>query len=145
MALLELKNVTKYYNNATPALSEVSFEVREGEFVSVIGPSGAGKSTLLRCINRMIEVSGGEIYFDGVIASKLRKRDLRKLRTKIGMIFQHYNLVDRLTVLENVLHGRLGYKSTLAGVLGRYSEEEKKTGIGNYQVIGPDRPGLQAV
>jgi len=136
VALLELKNVTKYYNNATPALSEVSFEVREGEFVSVIGPSGAGKSTLLRCINRMIEVSGGEIYFDGVIASKLRKRDLRKLRTKIGMIFQHYNLVDRLTVLENVLHGRLGYKSTLAGVLGRYSEEEKKQALEIIKLLG---------
>ncbi|GBF34006.1 phosphonate ABC transporter ATP-binding protein [Desulfocucumis palustris] len=125
MALLELRNVTKCYNSASTALSDVSFSVREGEFVSVIGPSGAGKSTMLRCINRMIEVTGGEIYFDGVIVSKLNKRDLRKLRTKIGMIFQHYNLVDRLTVIENVLHGRLGYKSTLAGVLGRYSQEEK--------------------
>ena len=98
----------------------------KGEFVSVIGPSGAGKSTLLRCINRMIEVTSGEVSFDGVIASKQRKRDLRKLRTKIGMIFQHYNLVDRLTVIENVLHGRLGYKSTLAGSSGRYSQEEKR-------------------
>lgn len=103
MALLELKNVTKYYNGVTPALADVSFTVREGEFVSVIGPSVAGKSTLLRCINRMIESTGGEISFDGVVVSKLRKRDLRQLRTKIGMIFQHYNLVDRLTVIENVL------------------------------------------
>ncbi len=136
MALLELKNVTKYYNGTTPALADVSFAVRKGEFVSIIGPSGAGKSTLLRCINRMIEVTGGEIYFDEVSASKLKKKDLRKLRTKIGMIFQHYNLVDRLTVIENVLHGRLGYKSTLAGVLGRYSQEEKAQAFRVIKFLG---------
>jgi phosphonate transport system ATP-binding protein len=124
-ALLELANVTKYYNGTTPALSDVSFQVGEGEFVSVIGPSGAGKSTLFRSINRMIEISGGEISFGGTNVCRLRKRDLRKLRSKIGMIFQHYNLVDQLTVIENVLHGRLGYKSTLAGAFGRYSREEK--------------------
>jgi len=124
-ALLELANVTKYYNGSTPALSDVSFQVGEGEFVSVIGPSGAGKSTLFRSINRMIEISGGEISFGGTNVCRLRKRDLRKLRSKIGMIFQHYNLVDQLTVIENVLHGRLGYKSTLAGAFGRYSREEK--------------------
>ena len=136
MALLELKNVTKYYNKETPALADVSFAVRKGEFVSIIGPSGAGKSTILRCINRMIELTGGEISFDGVLASKLKKRDLRKLRTKIGMIFQHYNLVDRLTVIENVLHGRLGYKSTLAGVLGRYSQEEKSQAFKIIKILG---------
>ncbi len=136
MPLLELKNVTKYYNGTTPALAGVSFAVRKGELVSIIGPSGAGKSTLLRCINRMIEVTGGEIYFDGVLASKVKKKDLRKLRTQIGMIFQHYNLVDRLTVIENVLHGRLGYKSTMAGVLGRYSREEKMQAYGIIQFLG---------
>lgn len=136
MALLELKNVTKYYNGTAPALTGVSFTVREGEFVSVIGPSGAGKSTILRCINRMVELSKGEISFDGIIVSKLGKRDLRKLRTKIGMIFQHYNLVDRLTVLENVLHGRLGYKSTLAGALGRYSREEKSQAHHMIRILG---------
>lgn len=136
MELLELKNVTKYYNNTVPALAGVSFSVRKGEFVSVIGPSGAGKSTLLRCINRMIEVTGGEIYFDGIMSSKVKRKDLRKLRTKIGMIFQHYNLVDRLTVIENVLHGRLGYKSTLAGVLGRYSREEKMQAYGVVRFLG---------
>lgn len=136
MALLELKNVTKYYNKETPALDKVSFAVRAGEFVSIIGPSGAGKSTILRCINRMIELTGGEISFDGVLASKLKKRELRKLRTRIGMIFQHYNLVDRLTVIENVLHGRLGYKSTLAGVLGRYSQEEKRQASKIIKILG---------
>lgn len=134
--MLELRNITKYYHGATPALASVSLSVVEGEFVSIIGPSGAGKSTLLRCINRMIELTSGEISFDGVNVSKLRKKDLRKLRTKIGMVFQHYNLVDRLTVIENVLHGRLGYKSTLAGVLGRYSQEEKGEAFRIIDMLG---------
>ena len=95
-------------------------EVDKGEFVSIIGPSGAGKSTFLRCINRMIDTSEGEIHFDDVNVMSLSKKDLRKHRTKIGMIFQHYNLVSRLTVIENVLHGRFGYKSTLQGVLGPF-------------------------
>ncbi|WP_041276381.1 phosphonate ABC transporter ATP-binding protein [Desulfosporosinus acidiphilus] len=136
MPLLELRNVTKYYHGTTPALEDISFSVAEGEFISVIGPSGAGKSTLLRCINRMIEATSGEITFDGVLVSKLRKRELRKLRTKIGMIFQHYNLVDRLSVIENVLHGRLGYKSTLAGVMGRYNREEKQQAIKIIDLLG---------
>lgn len=136
MALLELNHVTKSYHRNSPALADVSFSVREGEFVAIIGPSGAGKSTLLRCINRMIEASGGEISFNGVKVSNLSKHDLRKLRTQIGMIFQHYNLVDRLTVIENVLHGRLGYKSTLAGVLGRYNEEEKKQAFRMIEILG---------
>ncbi len=138
MALLELKHVTKNYNNECCALDNVSFSVDEGEFVSIIGPSGAGKSTLLRCINRMVEASSGEISVDGVISSSLKKKELRKLRTKIGMIFQHYNLVDRLTVIENVLHGRLGYKSTLAGVLGRYSQDEKNQAFRIIKILGLD-------
>lgn len=136
MALLELKKITKYYNKGTTALDDVSFSVAEGEFVSIIGPSGAGKSTLLRCINRMIEVSSGEVSFDGVSSSGLSKKNLRKLRTKMGMIFQHYNLVDRLTVIENVLHGRLGYKSTLAGIFGRYNQEEKKQAFRILKILG---------
>jgi phosphonate transport system ATP-binding protein len=134
--LLEVNNIMKYYNGATPALDHVSFSVREGEFISVIGPSGAGKSTLLRCINRIIEITSGEIRFNGVPVSKLRKKDLKQLRTRIGMIFQHYNLVDRLTVIENVLHGRLGSKSTLAGSLGRYSQEEKKRALAVIHMLG---------
>ncbi len=136
MALLELRNVTKYYGKEIPALSDVSFSIETGEFVAVIGPSGAGKSTLLRCINRLIEPTSGEITFDDVNTLKLSKYELRKLRTKIGMIFQHYNLVDRLTVIENVLHGRLGYKSTLSGVLGRYSQEEKNQAFRIIEILG---------
>ncbi|MFZ7134219.1 MAG: phosphonate ABC transporter ATP-binding protein [Eubacteriales bacterium] len=136
MALLELKNVTKTYQGGTIALSDVSFSVKEGEFVSVIGQSGAGKSTLLRCINRMIDSTEGKITFDGVNVLQLSKNDLRKMRTKIGMIFQHYNLVNQLSVIENVLHGRLGYKSTIAGVLGIYTKEEKMQAYKVIEILG---------
>lgn len=134
--LLELKNVSKQYGTNTLALSNVNFSVNEGEFVSVIGPSGAGKSTLLRCINRMIDATDGEIIFDNDDILTYNKREMRKLRTKIGMVFQHYNLVNRLSVIENVLHGRLGYKSTLAGVLGLYTEEEKRQAVKLLGLLG---------
>ncbi|MBD8067909.1 phosphonate ABC transporter ATP-binding protein [Bacillus sp. PS06] len=134
--LLKLNHVSKQYGNDTVALSDVNFSVQEGEFVSIIGPSGAGKSTLLRCINRMIDVTGGEIIFDDVEVMKLKRRSLRKLRTQIGMIFQHYNLVNRSSVIENVLHGRLGYKSTFTGMLGIYSEEEKQQAVKLLKTLG---------
>lgn len=134
--LLELKNVSKQYGANTLALSDVNFSVNEGEFVSVIGPSGAGKSTLLRCINRMIDATSGEIIFDNENVLAFNKKDMRKLRTKIGMIFQHYNLVTRLSAIENVLHGRLGYKSTIAGILGLYNDEEKKQAVKMLSLLG---------
>ena len=79
-------------------LSDINFEVEEGEFISIIGPSGAGKSTLLRCMNRMIDATEGDIVFDDVNVMTLKKKELRNIRKQIGMIFQHYNLVSRLTV-----------------------------------------------
>ena len=133
---LDVSRVMKQYGGARPALDDISFSIRKGEFVSVIGPSGAGKSTLLRCINRMIDVSQGDVRFEGISVSQLNRKNLKKLRSKIGMIFQHYNLVDRLTVVENVLHGRLGAKSTLAGALGRYTHEEKKHAMDLISMLG---------
>ncbi len=126
MPILEFQHVNKVYNNSTKALDDVSFSVEKGEFVSIIGPSGAGKSTILRCINRLIDATDGNIIYDGDDILSLGKRDLRRVRTKTGMIFQHYNLVDRLSVIENVLHGRLGQKSAIRGMLGSYSETEKE-------------------
>ena len=134
--LLEVSHVVKSYDGARPALHDISFSVRKGEFVAVIGPSGAGKSTLLRCINRMIEVTDGEVRFEGLSVGLLNRRDLKKVRSKIGMIFQHYNLVERLTVIENVLHGRLGSKSTLAGAMGRYSRDEKRQAMEVITMLG---------
>ena len=124
--LLSIKNVSKKYNNGTNALKNISFDVEKGEFISVIGPSGSGKSTLLRSINKMIDISRGSILFEDKNIENLKKTQIELVRREIGMIFQSYNLVERLTVIENVLHGRLGYKSIIAAILGIYSEEEKK-------------------
>ncbi|MFE5323239.1 phosphonate ABC transporter ATP-binding protein [Paenibacillus sp. NPDC056579] len=134
--LLEFKQVSKMYGADTKALTDINFTVREGEFVSIIGPSGAGKSTLLRCINRMIDASGGEIMFNGANILEFKKRELKRLRTQMGMVFQHYNLVNRLSVIENVLHGRLGYKSTLEGVMGLYSKEERLQAYSILKTLG---------
>ena len=124
--LLSIKNVSKKYNNGTNALKNISFDVEKGEFISIIGPSGSGKSTLLRSINKMIDISQGSILFEDKNIENLKKTQIELVRREIGMIFQSYNLVERFTVIENVLHGRLGYKSVIAGILGIYSEEEKK-------------------
>lgn len=123
--LLNIESVSKAYTGKAKALDGVSFSVKRGQFVSVIGSSGAGKSTLLRCINRLIDPSSGAVEFDGRDVTKLGKRELRQVRRRVSMVFQHYNLVSRSTAIENVLQGRLGYKSSLAGVLALYSEEEK--------------------
>ena len=134
--ILKFDNVSKHYPNGVHALKDVSFEVREGEFVSVIGPSGSGKSTLLRAINRLIPISGGTVWLDGQAVSVLRGKGLRQLRRKVGMIFQNYNLVYSLSVLQNVLHGRLGYMNGLKGVFGLYSEEDKQEGLDLLEELG---------
>ena len=136
MPILEFKNVSKMYDNVTKALEDINFTVEEGEFVSIIGPSGAGKSTLLRCINRLIDTSCGVVMFDGQDITHVKGKELRDVRTKTGMIFQHYNLVDRLSVIENVLHGTLGKKSTLSGMVGHYTEEEKNTAFEILKELG---------
>lgn len=124
--LLEVRNISKIYENGVKALSDVSFSVDRGEFISVIGSSGSGKSTLLKSINRLTVISDGEIVFEGKHIESLKKKNIAEVRRSIGMIFQNYNLVEKLTVIENVLHGRLGYKSAMAGILGIYTEEEKE-------------------
>lgn len=136
MPLLAVEQISKQYEKNKDVLSNISFELTKGEFVSIIGPSGAGKSTLLRCMNRMIDISSGKIFFEQVDIMSLSKKDLRKHRTQIGMIFQHYNLVSRLTVIENVLHGRLGYKSTMQGVLSRFTEQEKEEAFSLLEKLG---------
>ncbi|MGL5574083.1 MAG: ATP-binding cassette domain-containing protein, partial [Sarcina sp.] len=129
--MLKVRGLCKEYsgNGNTKALDNINFFINKGEFVSIIGPSGAGKSTLLRCLNRMIDFSGGEVEIDGKSIGELKGKDLKEIRTNIGMIFQHYNLVERLSVLENVLHGRLGYKTTLQGIMGSYTESEKEKAL----------------
>ena len=107
--MLEIKNLKKQYGNGPLVLKGIDLSVKEGEVISLIGPSGAGKSTLIRCINRLVEPTSGEILFHGIDVCRLGNKDLRATRKKIGMIFQEYALVERLSVMENVLSGRLGY------------------------------------
>lgn len=136
MVLLDVKGLSKSYQANITVLEDIQFQAKAGEFLSVIGPSGAGKSTLLRCLNRLIEADAGVITFDSKDIRELNRKELRKTRTDIGMVFQHYNLVPRLTVIENVLHGRFGYKSTLKGVLGIFTEEEKERAFYFLQKLG---------
>ena len=107
--MLRLQSLTKTYKTGDKALSDVSFDLPKGQVVGLIGPSGAGKSTLIRCINRLVEPSSGKVLLNNLDITALGTRDLRRARRRIGMIFQEYALVERLTVMENVLSGRLGY------------------------------------
>lgn len=136
MALLEFQNVSKSYDNVTKALSDITFFIEKGEFVSIIGPSGAGKSTLSDASTVWLMPSEGTIVFDGHDVQKAGKAEMRQIRAKIGMIFQHYNLVERLSVIENVLHGCLGKKSAISGMAGHYTEEEKKEAFRIIQEMG---------
>ncbi|MBI1986442.1 MAG: phosphonate ABC transporter ATP-binding protein [Rhodospirillales bacterium] len=125
--ILEIKGLRKNYGS-TVALREVNLTARRGELIVILGRSGAGKSTLMRCINRLVTPTDGEIRFNGVPVSG-NKKALRAYRRKIGMIFQHFNLVRRLPVLENVLTGMLGYKPTLPSIFKVFSRDEKLRAI----------------
>ena len=107
--MLRLQNLTKTYRTGDRALNGVSLTVEPGQVVGLIGPSGAGKSTLIRCINRLVEPSSGQVTLGDAELTRLGHGSLRRARRRIGMIFQEYALVERLTVMENVLSGRLGY------------------------------------
>ncbi len=134
--VLKFVNVNKYYNNNVHALHNINLEIAAGEFISVIGPSGSGKSTLLRTVNRLIDVSDGKICLDGENITSIGGKKLRAVRRKVGMIFQNYNLVYRLSVLQNVLHGYLGYLDGIKGILGIYPEEEKLRAISLLEEMG---------
>ncbi|RMG90407.1 MAG: phosphonate ABC transporter ATP-binding protein [Chloroflexi bacterium] len=134
--MLRVKNLTKVYEDGTVALDNVSFEVPDGQFVAIIGLSGSGKSTLLRCINRLIEPTSGEIWWNDVKLSHISGEELRRARRKIGMIFQHFNLVDRSSVLTNVLSGRLGYVNPIASILKRFPPEDIERAYANLERVG---------
>ena len=109
--MLTITDLVKFYPTGQSALAGVSITVDKPQVVAIIGPSGAGKSTLIRCINRLVEPTSGQIVLDGVEVTAMSRREVRKVRRRMGMIFQEYNLVERLTVMENVLSGCLGYVS----------------------------------
>lgn len=143
--MLRIVNLVKKYPNGTQAIKDVSFEVDDGEFLVVIGLSGSGKSTLLRCINRLIEPTSGNIYWDDLEITALKGKELRYLRRKIGMIFQQFNLVKRSKVITNVLSGRLGYVDSWKAVIGYWSHEDRKRAMAALGRVGiPDKANERA-
>lgn len=119
--MLTIRNLTKRYTTGDLALRGIDLNLSAGEVLGLIGPSGAGKSTLIRCINRLVEPTGGQLLLNGHDLARLGARDLRLARRQIGMIFQEYALVERLTVMENLLSGRLGYTAFLPSWFRRFS------------------------
>ncbi len=134
--MLNIKNLSKDFPNGVKALNDVSFEVSEGEFLAVIGLSGSGKSTLLRCINRLVEPTSGRIEWHGKDIISAKPGELRNIRRKIGMIFQQFNLVNRSSVMTNVLTGRLGYISRWVSLLGLWPKTEKARAIRALERMG---------
>ncbi len=134
--MLEIRKVNKVYDDGTRALTDVTFNVEDGEFVVVIGLSGSGKSTLLRCINRLIEPTSGQIIYHGQDVTAADPAELRRIRRQIGMVFQHFNLVRRSSVVNNVLSGRLGYVGTWRSLLGIWSREDQQQAMRNLELVG---------
>ena len=124
LPVLKIKNLIKIYDGGVLALDDVSFQVEQGEFMAVIGLSGSGKSTLLRCINRLIEPTEGQIVWNGFDITAASHDEIRRVRRKIGMVFQHFNLVTRSRVITNVLAGRLGYVNPALSLLNRFSQAD---------------------
>lgn len=135
--MLKLDRLSKTYKTGDAALTDVSLTIPKGQIAGLIGPSGAGKSTLIRCINRLVEPTGGEVLLGEIDLARLGKTELRRQRRRIGMIFQEYALVERLTVMENVLSGRLGYVPFWRSFLRRYPARDIEQA---YRLL--DRVGL---
>ncbi len=138
--MLKIKSLHKYYADGTHALKGIDLDVKAGEFVILLGLSGSGKSTLLRCLNRLIEPSSGEIVFNDQHVETARSKELRRIRHRIGMIFQQFNLIRNLSVLTNVLTGRLGYQDGLGALFLPWKRAEveraqtalKRVGLSDY-------------
>lgn len=143
--MLKIENLTKIYDDGTVALRDVNFEVEPGEFLVVIGLSGSGKSTLLRCINRLVEPTEGRITWDGKDITEADDRELREIRREIGMIFQHFNLVNRSSVKINVLTGRLGYTPPWWSLFNRFTREDRRKAATALERVGiPDKADNRA-
>ncbi len=143
--MLKIEHLTKVYPNGTVALNDVSFEVKDGEFLVIIGLSGSGKSTLLRCINRLIDPTEGKITMDDEDITAAKGEQLRHIRRHIGMVFQQFNLVKRSSVMTNVLSGRLGYANAWLSMLGIWSGEDKQRGIKALERVGiPEKAKIRA-
>jgi phosphonate transport system ATP-binding protein len=144
--MLKITDLSKTYATGTVALKNISFTVDKPQVVTIIGPSGAGKSTLIRCINRLLKPTSGNVILDDIDILALNRRELRKARRQMGMIFQEYNLVERLTVMENLLSGRLGYVSFWKSYRRKFPPEDvaaafellDRVGLSGYQDMRAD-------
>ena len=134
--MITFKNVSKQYAGGRCALDSINLTIEQGTIVSVIGSSGAGKTTFIRCINRLIDCTAGTVEIDGEALQKMSSRRLKQLRRKIGMIFQNYNLVERLTVFENTLHGCLGALPLYRSLFGLYPQKERAQALAILEELG---------
>jgi phosphonate transport system ATP-binding protein len=134
--LLAIEGLAKVYPGGTRALDGVSLRIDRPEVIAIIGSSGAGKSTLIRCINRLVEPTAGRVLLGGTDIVALGTKDLRQARRRIGMIFQEFNLVDRLTVMENLLSGRLGSVGFFASWLRRYPPQDVANAFAMLDRVG---------
>jgi phosphonate transport system ATP-binding protein len=134
--MLTVKNLTKIYQGGVLALDDISFEVPKGQFLAVIGLSGSGKSTLLRCINRLIEPTAGTITWNSADITAASDDELRRIRRMFGMVFQHFNLVHRSSVLTNVLSGRLGYVNPAWSLLNRFPKTDIDNAFRQLERVG---------
>src|SRR5437764_156642 len=133
---LVIRNLRKEYRAGQPVLKDVSLTVEGRGMTAIIGPSGTGKSTLIRCINRLVDPTAGEINFLGQDLAKLSGRPLREARRRMGMVFQEYNLVERLSVIENVLCGRLGYVPVWRAWLRRFPPPDIERAFALLDAVG---------
>jgi len=144
---LVIRNLCKEYRPGHPVIKDVSLTIEGRGMTAIIGPSGTGKSTLVRCINRLVDPTSGEIFFRGQDLARLEGRELRAVRRRIGMVFQEYNLVERLSVIENVLCGRLGYVAIWRAWLRRFPAQDVErafqlldaVGLGNFATQRADQ------
>ena len=136
--MLRITDLSKRYKTGDDALKNVSLDVPEGQVLGLIGPSGAGKSTLIRCVNRLVEPTSGSIDLNGVKLERMGSRKLRKARRRIGMIFQEYALVERLSVMENVLSGRLGYVGFWASWFRKFPQKDIEEAFRLLERVGLD-------
>lgn len=134
--ILSIKGLQKTYPNGVRALKGIDLSVYKGEFLVVIGLSGSGKSTFLRCLNRLHDPTGGEIIYEGSDIASVQGGEIRNLRKKMAMIFQHFNLIERHSVMSNVLMGQLGNMGTLSSVLGFFPESLKQKAIKYLDLVG---------
>ena len=135
-SMLQVKNLTKVYPGDVQALDNVSFSVEKGEFLAIIGLSGSGKSTLLRCINRLVEPTEGQIIWDDEDITKASQDELLYIRRRIGMVFQHFNLVNRSKVITNVLSGRLGYVNPALSIVNRFPKADMEMAMQQLERAG---------